>query len=64
MIASIIVMAGTSADAIHYVEQHLPDVLAKAAVQRVFEVEHVIVNWPTGTVSIAEAHHPKKSSCS
>lgn len=52
---SIIVMADTPEDATSYVGRRCPELLHRAAVQRVFEeVEHVVVNWPTGEVSILE----------
>ena len=55
MRSSIVVTAETSADAVRYVEQHFPNTVANAEIQRVCEVEHVFVDWPTGTVCIAEA---------
>jgi hypothetical protein len=54
MTTSIVVPAKTTADAIRYVEQHFPASLAQGTVQRVFEVMHVVVNWPQGDVEIAE----------
>jgi hypothetical protein len=54
MTTSVIVAAKTPENAVRYVEQHLPDALAHAAVQRVFRAQHVLVNWPNGTVKVAE----------
>jgi hypothetical protein len=52
MTTSIIAPAKSAADAIRYMEQHFPDALAHADVQRVFEARHVIINWPQGMVDI------------
>jgi hypothetical protein len=54
MMASIIVVAESPADSISYVEHHCPKIFTHTAIQRVFEVEHVIVNWPCQSVSIVE----------
>lgn len=54
MMSSVIVAAKTPENAVRYVEQHLPNVLAHAVVQRVFKATHVVVNWPNGTVEVAE----------
>jgi hypothetical protein len=58
MTTSTVVLAETQAEAIRYVETHCPDVLANADIQRVTEVQHVVVNWPDGLVDIIEKHSP------
>jgi hypothetical protein len=52
--ASIIVMATTTADAASYLERRCPEVLRRAEIQRIFEAEHVFVDWPNGEVAIVE----------
>jgi hypothetical protein len=49
ILASIVVIAETTDEAVHYFETHCPGVLANAAVQRVTEVQHVAINWPVGS---------------
>lgn len=52
MLTSIIVPAKTPEDVIRYVERESPDALAHAYIERVFEVAHVTICWPTHTINI------------
>lgn len=54
MTSSVVVSAKTPAEAVSYVEGQCPELVRLAAVQRVFEAEHVIVDWPSGDVAIIE----------
>jgi hypothetical protein len=54
MTSSVIVTAKTPEHAVEHVELRCPELLRCATVQRVFEVEHVVVDWPTGDVEIVE----------
>lgn len=55
MLTSIVVPAKSPSGAVRYVESHCSDALVEGSVQRVFEAKHVIVDWPSGAVSIADA---------
>ena len=55
MTTSMVLIAENSEDAIQNVKSRCPRALAQGEVQRVFEVEHVIVYWPTQTISIVES---------
>lgn len=52
MTSSIIAVADKPDDAVAYVERQCPELLRCAAVQRVFEVERVVMDWRSGNVAI------------
>lgn len=54
MTSSVVVPANTPDDALTYVQAHCPESLNGTAVQRIYPVKHVIVNWPLGECDIIE----------
>lgn len=57
MSTSIVLMAENPDEAICSVKSR-PFSLAQGEVERVFEVEQIIVHWPSQTISIIEAEQP------
>lgn len=51
---SIIVPSQTPNDALDYVLKNCPDALGQSHLYRIFPVQHVLVDWPSGTCEIVE----------
>ena len=53
MTTSVVVPGTNSAD----IQRTIPPFFEHGTVQRVFEAEHVIVNWPIHSIDIVEKEH-------
>jgi hypothetical protein len=63
ILSSIIVMAESKEEALRLAQRHYPEVLAQGTEHRVIEVEHVVVNWPSGEVAVIEKKNSRQFHC-
>jgi hypothetical protein len=59
-LASIVVMAETKDDALRFARHRYPEVLSQGTELRIVEVDHLLVDWPDGSVVIVEKLHSKQ----
>ena len=63
ILSSIVVLAESKDEALLFAQRQYPESLASGAEHRVIEVDHVVVNWPDGSVVIVEKQHSKQLHC-
>lgn len=63
ILTSIVVMAETKDDALRFAQDRYPEVLSQGTDHRIVEVEHLLVDWPDGSVVIFEKQHSKQLHC-